>query len=169
MMWKWVIARHFVRDRNRKLERVIDVRGCVLDMTGCPTPNVVVDVDACEEECSDVAKSLKGNRRCDFVLMSGDESSLDVVFIEVTTSDYPRRLPDKIEQVVVSRDVFEGLRKSCEPRVAVNSYSGVVVSNVVPRSAAILSRLRNVYADYGVRVRLARCGEDIGKALSATE
>jgi len=168
MRWRWVIARHFVRDRTRKSERVIDVRGCVLDMTSCRTPNVVVDVDACEAESSDVARSLEGYRRCDFVLMSGDESSLDVALIEVTSSDYPRRLPDKIAQVVASREVFETLRKSCEPRVFVNSYRGIVVSNIVPRSAAILTRLRNVYADSGVRVRLSRCGEDIGSALAAT-
>lgn len=168
MMWKWVIARHFVRERTRMVSRVKNVGGCILDMTSCRTPNVVVDVDACEEECPDVAKSLEGNRRCDFVLMSGDESSLDVVFIEVTSSDYRRRLPDKIEQVVGSRDVFEGLRQSCEPGVFVNSYRGIVVSNIVPRSAAIRTRLIKVYAESRVRVRLARCGENIGSTLAAT-
>lgn len=167
MRWRWVIARHLVRDRTRLTGRVVDVHGCTLDMSGCPKPNVVIDVDACGRESVDVASALRGQRKCDYVLLSGHHRALDVLFIEAKTSDYHRKLRDKVSQIVSSRAAFENLRTSCEPRVTVSSYSGIVVSNIVQRSTAILARLRRVNAESGVSVRLAKCGEDIWNALAA--
>lgn len=161
MRWRRIIARHLANDRARITSRVRDVRGCTLDMDGCPTPNVVIDIDACEAEERDLANSLRSRRHCDFLLMSGDELSLNVILIEVTSSRHPRKIPGKIEQIVSSKILFDELNVSCGPPATVAAYHGVVVSNVVRRSGAQRSRLIGEGKRHGISMRLAMCGNDI--------
>ena len=167
MRWRRIIARHIARDSSGLSARVRDVRGCKLDLTGFPSPNVLIDVDACERESVDVATMLHGRQRCDFVIATGNHQALDVVFIEVTTSKFRRKMPNKIEQVVSSKEVFDELVALCEPKVTVKSFGGIVVSNIIPRSMAIQRRLNTVGAKSGMRMRLAKCGEDIWRAFTA--
>ena len=161
MRWKWIIARHLARDRTRVTSRVRDVLGCTLDMDSCPTPNIVIDIDACESEDRDLANCLRSRRHCDFLLMSGDESSLNVILIEVTSSSHPRKIPDKIEQIVSSKILFDELNASCGPPAVVATYHGVVVSNVVRRSGAQRIKLNDAGKLHGINMRLAMCGNDI--------
>ena len=168
MRWKRIIARYLLRDPSRERSRDIDVRGCSVDLRSCPSPNVLVDVDACASESSEVSAALQDRRKCDLILIYGEESSAHVILIEASNTQYNSKFSRGIKQIVSTKAALDELRSSLSPEVIVLVHHGVLVSNISRRSATSRPDLRRLLTKHGINFAMAECGEDVWSRILET-
>lgn len=168
MKWKRVVARHLVLDRSRVWNRFRNVHGCGVDLRSCPSPNLLIDVDACVCESSEVSEALRGRRKCDLVLIYGHESSVRVILIEASNTRYNSKFSRGIEQIVSTKVVLDEIWSSLDPEVDVRGHHGVLVSNISRRSATSRPDLRRRLTEHGINFTMAECGKNVWSRILET-
>lgn len=151
--------------------RLINVKGCQVDLRSFPKPNVVLCVDQLVKKNEFVKRfayhdaSQKMKQHCDLIVIIQENTNIEIFLIEAKKSNLRKRqqrpVQKAIDQLRSSKYIFDAVLNNCSINLDVESVIGIAVTTTPTMSEVSTSKARQT----GMIIQNVLCSEDVWKRI----